>query len=157
QAGLAPEKVDDSNSFYGIKINLKEIGKTVKTVRDYELDKAKLANNVADLKKQLLNIVEVQEDEFEKLRRKYHPKIKECKESIQEIEYRLEQDNMREETATISLNDIHEREKAEREKDLAALENEIEKSAEELVSAELALKNLEEAITRQVNVKERER
>ena len=48
-SSLAPKLSGDTTAFYGIEINLNEVNKNIKTVSDYEQDRAGLISQLADL------------------------------------------------------------------------------------------------------------
>ncbi|MDR3226797.1 MAG: ATP-binding protein, partial [Prevotellaceae bacterium] len=77
KSGLNPQKVSDNNSdFYGISIDLQEISREVKTVADYENEKADLQNQITEIQK-LISVLNAQrEKELENLRVKFHKKLK---------------------------------------------------------------------------------
>jgi hypothetical protein len=80
---LSPEIINSKElNFFGVKIDLREITKKVKTVADYEKDKEELNGQIELQKKQILAASETLESEIIKLKTKYQPKIKASKDLI---------------------------------------------------------------------------
>ena len=156
-SSLNPCLAGDSCNFYGIDIDLSEINKTVKTVTDYETEKEELNAQIQTFKKNISELLEKLEDDKERLKRRYQPKIREKKDAVRENEYRFEQAGRKHSETTIKLNDLEDKAQKERVNQLENIEIEIDKSTEIAKNAELEVKHLEEVQNRTIKAKEKER
>ena len=156
-SSLNPRLAGDSGNFYGIEIDLNEINKTVKTVTDYETEKEELNVQIQTFKKNISELLEKLEDDKEKLKKKYQPKIREKKDAGRENEYRFEQANKKHSEITIKLNELKDKAQKERTNQLENIEIEIDKAVEIAKNAELEVGCLEEEQNKTIKAKEKER
>jgi len=156
-SSLNPRLAGDSGNFYGIEIDLNEINKTVKTVTDYETEKEELNAQIQTIKKNISELLEKLEDDKEKLKKKYQPKIREKKDAGRENEYRFEQANKKHSETSIKLNELKDKAQKERINQLENIEIEIDKAAEIAKNAELEVSRLEEEQNKTIRAKEKER
>ncbi len=91
KAGLSPKIDGDPESFFGVKINLDEIGGRIKTIDDYRLELTELDGQIESKQKELEGLAGKLEKELEKIQQRNHPKIKELKEKLRQAEYNCEQ------------------------------------------------------------------
>ena len=159
KAGLNPQKVSKSDStFFGVSIDLNEVNKTVKTVVDYEKEKTELKENIQEIQKLISSLNTECNEELEKLKRKFTPKIKEHKEIISNCQYISEQSNLKLDVKKVQLDEF--KRKAETEKKKAALEkieDEISKANDELLNAKEAAQKIEGGINSQIDKKKKEK
>jgi hypothetical protein len=156
-SSLNPRLSGDTGNFYGVEIDLNEINKTVKTVADYETEKRELNAQIQTFKKNISELSEKLEDDKEKLKKKYQPKIREKKDAIRENEYHLEQGYKKHSEITIKLNELRDKAQKERAGQLENIEIEIDKAAEIAKNAEWEVGRLEEEQNRKIKAKEKER
>jgi hypothetical protein len=154
---LNPRMAGDAGNFYGIEIDLTEVNKTVKTVADYEAEKEELSVQIQTLKKNISELLGKLEDDKEKLKKKYQPRIREKKDAIRENEYRFEQANKKHSETTLKLNEWKNRAQKERDNQLESIETEIGKAEEIAKNAELEVRHLEEEQSKAIKAKEKER
>jgi hypothetical protein len=153
---LNPRLAEKSNSLYGVEIDLSEIDKTVKTVNDYEIEKSELIAQIQLLKRNISELSVTWEDNREKLKRKYQPKIREKKDEIRENEYMFEQSKIKHSEAAVKLNNLKSKAKAELANQLERINEEIGKTVENAKNAELEVGRLEEEQRKTIKAKEKE-
>jgi len=156
-SSLNPRLAGDAGNFYGIEIDLNEINKTVKTVTDYETEKEELNAQIQTFKKNISELTKKLEDDKDKLKKKYQPKIRERKDAIRENEYRFEQANKKHSETTIKLNELKDKAQKERTNQLENIEIEIDKAEDIAKNAELEVGRLEEEQNKAIKTKEKER
>lgn len=155
-SSLEPQNIGDSNSLYGIQIDLNELNGEVKTVADYEAEKSSLELEISSQQKQLQELQQQQQDQLDKLRRKYQPQIKECKDSAIEQQYKLEQDSHQLQQVQLQKKDFEVRAVDQKKKALADVDSAIASANEALVVAEQSLRDVENEVHKQVRSKEKE-
>ena len=158
KTGLSPQKISEKDlSFYGIKLDLEEINKAVKTVADYEKDKEAFFKKTEKFQKDISGISAQMNVDLENVKRRHQPAINKCKDAIRTNEYVIEQSQLKSEEATVNLEEFTK--KAETDK-RSALENEeaaIQKENEEKLNAQNTFKEIENAIQKQIDQKRKER
>ena len=154
---LNPRLVEKSGNLYGVEIDLSEINKTVKTVRDYETEKSELSGQIRLLKKNISELSVKSDEDREKLKRKYQPKIREKKDAIRENEYRFEQSKIKHSEVAVKLNDLKNKAKTELANQLEHIDAEIGKTAENAKNAESEVGRLEGEQSKTIKTKEKER
>jgi len=154
---LSPKLTDRSNNFYGIELDLNEINKNVRTVAEYEQDINQLGEEINAINSIKADRMAEYNRDNENLKRKYLPKIRVRKERIKENAYLLEQNKLKQGEATIRLNGLIS-DAGTRKKE--ALDN-ISKIIAREIESELAIKNdvdvAEEALSRLIKAKEKDR
>jgi hypothetical protein len=104
KSGLNPTlNPDSSYSFYGIQIDTNEIGKTVKTVADLQKDKEDLKNQIQSIQQVIADLNSKSNEELEKLKRRFQPKVREQKEIIGTNEYQSNQSKIKLEEVGVRL------------------------------------------------------
>lgn len=157
-ADLSPKLIGKTNnSFFGVELDLDEIDKKVKTVADYEKDKKELNEKIEHFRKALQELSEKHSSDIDKLKKKYQPKIRECKDGVKGNEYLFEQNTGKKNEATVRLNEYTAKAKSEKEKAIEAIEKSIAKSSEDEIAAKRNVEKVENEITKLINTKERER
>ncbi|MDR2511908.1 MAG: ATP-binding protein [Bacteroidales bacterium] len=154
---LNPRLTEQSGNFYGIEIDLNEIDKTVKTVADYETEKSALIAQIQSIKQIISGLFAKLDEDKEKLKKKYQPKIREKKDAIRENEYLLGQNKAKYIETSIQLNALKTKAQSERANQLATIESEIGKAGEHAKNAETKVYQQEEEQSRTIKAKEKER
>jgi hypothetical protein len=154
---LNPRLTEKSENFYGIEIDLSEVNKTVKTVDDYDLEKKNLSGQVQVLKQSILDLSNRLEEDKEKLKKKYQPKIREQKDIIREIDYNLEQSKNKQSETSIKLNELKAKAQAERNSKLEALDANIAEATENAKVAEQKVRIADEDNNKFIKAREKER
>jgi chromosome segregation ATPase len=155
---LSPEIINSKElNFFGVKIDLREITKKVKTVADYEKDKEELNGQIELQKKQILAASETLESEIIKLKTKYQPKIKASKDLVNEYNYTIETNTAKTEEATNTLNDLTQKAANEKQSLLKEIQKQIDQLSEEIIVAGKKLKALEEQISIEEKAKQAEK
>lgn len=155
---LNPRKISgDTPSFYGISIDLQEIGKEVKTIADYENDKSGIQTKIGEIQKTICDLNAQMEKDLENSARKFHLKIKEQIGEIHEHEYvrALSSKNLDEQN--VELIDLTRKASVEKQKALQDIENEIHRLAEEKLKNEEKFEKLRQKIDKQLKEKQKEK
>lgn len=157
QAGLSPEMTEGANdSIFGLKIDLVEIGKTVKTVADYEQERLQLQQK-ADANRTAMNaLIEQRNEEADKLKSRYQGKIKELNNARRQMEYELQRSKGQLEANEVKHADLIRKAAEEKEQLLQQVAREIEAASEELINEEKNLASIEAGIQKQLDNKEKE-
>jgi len=153
---LSPKVENNSATLYGISLNLSEVKVQVKTLSEYEKEKLHLEKSLQQTQQQINDLTNQQAEQLEKLRKKYQPQIKECKEALAEQQYRLEQDSQQLQHAQLNKKDFELKAGDEKQKALAAIDATIGELDERLIQAQQKLQEVKEEVNKQVKSKERE-
>ncbi|MFC5283449.1 ATP-binding protein [Pedobacter alpinus] len=158
KSGLSPEIISNTDSsFYGIQLNLDEIGKSVKTVADYEKEKSDLEKSAVSLQSEISKIDEQLTAEIDNLKKKQQPKITKCKEVIRKNEYDMELYGQKFNDTIINLDELMIKASDEKKKTIVQIQQEIERVSAEKLNADIAVSEVEIEIKKQINNKEREK
>ena len=117
KADLSPKLVENSNSIFGVNINLSEIDASTKSIEDYQFELEKLEASLKQPEKALHELTEKLENELEKVQRGNLPKIKALKEKLRQSEYHRDQMERRKEETGLEIKDLEN--KAAEEKKIA--------------------------------------
>jgi hypothetical protein len=155
---LNPQKGSKSDSnFFGINIDLKEINKTVKTVADYEKEKAELKDKIQEIQKAISGLNSECSEELEKLKRKFTPRIREQKEIISNCQYTYDQSKLRLDEKNVQLDEFKRKAEAEKKSALEKVEEEISKANDELINAKEKAQKIKGSINSQIDKKRKEK
>lgn len=156
--GLNPQKVTDNNfSFYGINIDITAINKNVKTVADLKNDQADFNQKIQHIKQTIQKLQSDLKDDLDKLKRKFHPKIKEQKELIQQNEYHLQNGKVKLDELLVKLSEWEAKAKSEQKLVIENIEKNIAQLNEEKVKAEEEVLKIETSIAKTINTKKKEK
>lgn len=157
-AGLNPKKVPKSDlSFYGINIDINEIDKKVKTVGDYQKEKDKFNNQIQSIQKVIADLNADCTEELDKLKRRFHLKVKEQKEIIQTNEYARDQSKLKSDEIGVGLAEWKKKAEVEKKDVFEKIDFEISKLSEEEVKAKEQFQKVEAGIIKQVEAKKKEK
>ena len=156
-SSLSPKLLTRSTTFYGIELNLNEINNSIKTIADYQKDKADLTKEIEAVKIEINEQRTILDTDLEKLKTKHLPKIKDCKEEVKEHTYHLEQNESKQEQAKLALSDFEKKAIAKKQNDLAKIDNEIGEGTELELNAKDALEIIEKEIIKIEKEKEKEK
>lgn len=154
---LTPRLLGDTQTFYGLELNLSEINKTIKTVSDYKKDKEDLVSEIANIQSKIAERNTTLEIELGKLKDKYHPQIKEFKKEVDTHNYHLEQNESKQDQAKLALSDLQRKATLNKQSDLTAIENEIAAATELELKAKEAVLRIEQEISKIEKEKEKEK
>lgn len=156
QDGLAPALAESNDTLYGLKINLEDIDKTVKTVADYEQDKLKLQQKADTNRANVTALTEQKNEEADKLKSRYQGKIKDLNNARKQTEYELQRAKGQLEANTVKLADWQRKGASEKEELLLQIEREINGASEELINEEKNFAGIEAGMQKQIDNKEKE-
>jgi len=158
KSGLNPTLNSDSSlSFYGIQIDTNEIGKTVKTVADLKKDKEDLKSQIQSIQQVITDLNSMSNEELEKLRRRFQPKVKEQKEIVGTNEYQSNQSKIKLEEVGVRLSEWRTKAANEKEAELKLIDDAIAKLSDEKIKAEEQVQKIEGGITKQIDSKKKEK
>lgn len=158
QSGLSPAKaLSPERNFYGINIDLHEISKTVKTVADYEKDKAGFNQQIESLRLEIGELTGLLNNDTENLKRKYQPRINKAKDTIRNNEYAAEQSKIKLNEAKVSLEEFTRKAAADKQRELEDIQLAIERVSAEKLDAEKSATEIEHGIKKQIENKRREK
>ncbi|WP_221390307.1 ATP-binding protein [Dyadobacter sp. NIV53] len=156
QTGLSPELVSGNDSMFGIKIDLDEINKTVKTVADYQREKSQVQKKSEANSISLNALNEQKKEDADKLKRKYQPKIKELKDAGYQAEYELEKSKDDLQKNEVNLTGLITKATTEKAKVIQEIEQDLVIATEELLKEQAHYNNIESNVQKQIDNKEKE-
>lgn len=149
---LSPRKVAESGALFGIEIDLSELPDKVKSLTDWENERAQLESRLQVLEHQSHAQQKQLEEEKEKLQNRYTPKIREQKELIKKKDYQFEQNQQRIREMQLESHELTRKGEEQRQLKLDAIDEKINAAIlkkQEAEGAETGLKkrfvNLEDA------------
>jgi len=155
--GLSPQIAEEaSDTFYGLKIDLKEIGRTVKTVADYEKERADWQQKADANKTNINKQIEERDNEANKLKTRYQGRIKDLNNTRRQMEYELQRGKGQLQANEVKHADLLRKAAEEKERFLQQVGQEIEAASEELIKEEKNLGAIEAGIQKQLDNKEKE-
>ena len=156
-AGLSPSfDADAGDTFFGLKIDLGEVQKVVKTVAGYEAERLDWQQK-ADTNRAAINtLIEQRNDDADKLKSRYQSKIKEVNNARRQMEYELQRAKGQLLAAEVKYADLVRKGAGEKELFLQQVKIEIEAASESLVAEEKNLEGIEAAMQKQLDNKEKE-
>lgn len=158
QQGLNPKLISENNlSFYGISIDTTEINKSVKTVTDLQKEQEDFKAKIQEIQQGIANLNVQSNEELEKLKRKFQPKIKEQKEIIQQSEYIKENSKSKLDELTVRFTEFENKAKTEQKSAIEKIETIITKLSEEKVKTEEVVQKIENSITKTIETKKKEK
>lgn len=158
QQGLNPKKIADANlSFYGISIDTTEIKKSVKTTTDLQKDQADFTSEIQKIKQTVTKVNIQSNEDLDRLKRKYHPKIKDQKEIIQQSEYSIANGKSKSDELVVRLSEWESKAKTEQKVAIENIEITISKLSEENVKAEEQVQKVESGIVKSIHTKKKEK
>lgn len=156
QQGLNPRKISETDlSFYGISIDINEINKNVKTVADLQQEQEEFKNKIQTIQQTIANLKAQSNDELEKLKRKFKPRIKEQKELIQRSEYTQTNSKTKLDQLSVRLSELENKAKSEQKEAIENIKNAIFKLSEVKTKAEEQVQNVEKSITKTIDTKKK--
>ncbi|MBC7383387.1 MAG: ATP-binding protein [Bacteroidia bacterium] len=157
KSGLSPEKVSSDFNFYGIRLDLSEIDKTVKTVSDYENDKAELKNHTTGIQKNIITLAEQLSNDVENLKRKYQQKISKCKDVIRNNEYINEQHKIKLNEAKVNIKELINKAASDKQSALNKIDHEIQLISEAKLNAENEFNRIENISKKQIENRKKDK
>lgn len=154
---LSPQISGSSiSNFYGVELTLDEINVPVKTLAEYEAEKQQSEEQVATAQKQLAGLQNLQNEKLDKLRKKFQPQIKECKDGVMEQQYALEQTEGQILLIQLLIKDLELKAAAEKQQALQEIEELIYAAQEGLIQRRQALLMVEAELDKQVKTRQKE-
>lgn len=144
------------NSFYGVELNLAEINKKVKTVADYKKERNHLSEKIHHVKDNVKKASDKLQDDIDKLKKRYQPKIREKKDLMKEAGYLLSQYQNQLDESLVKLNDYNANAEKEKKQALSQLEETIAAAVEEEIKAQQEIARAEERVHKILKSNERE-
>jgi len=156
--GLNPKKSPKGDlSFYGITIDTNEINKEVKTVADLQKEKDDIKNQIQAIQQVIADLNRQSDEDFEKLRRRFHPKLKEQKENIETNKYQSDQNKAKLDEAGVRLNELKIKATTAQKAELEIIDYAISKLSEEKANAEEQVQKVLGSITKLIDIRKKEK
>lgn len=157
-SGLSPVITSSAtDSFYGIKINLDEIEKNIKTVSDYEAEIASLKDASEEKRLEINETDKRLVEQQEKLKKKYLPRIKENKEQIIKRQYDLSQYKIASDKANLELDGLQRKAEEDKKNHLDEINQQIDKAQVAKVEARKELDSIEDQTEKKIQAKQKEK
>ncbi len=157
QSGLSPQYSGGGDeTMYGLKLDLDEIGRKVKTVADYEQERSEWLQKVEAHKACIAKIIEERDSEGNKLKSRFQGKIKDLNNARRQMEYELQRYKGQLQVNEVKHADLLRKAAEEKENFIQAVTREIETASEELVGEDKSLATIESSIQKQLDNKEKE-
>jgi hypothetical protein len=157
QTGLSPQLAEGNDSVYGLKLDLQEINKKVKTVADYEKERTDLQKKVEASRAAVNKLIDDKNDATAKIKNRYSGKIKELNYSRRQLEYELQRSKGQLQVNEVKFADLTRKAAEEKARLLQQVAEEIVAATEELQLEEKNLADIEAGIQKQLENKEKER
>lgn len=158
KSGLNPQRISKGDlSFYGISVDTNEITKKVKTVADLQKEKDEFKNQIQNIQRVISDLNRKSNEDLEKLRRRFQPKVKEQKEIIGTNEYQSSQGKIKLEEVGVRLSEWKTKAANEKEAELKLIDDAIAKLSEEKTKAEEQVQKIEGSITKLIDAKKKEK
>jgi hypothetical protein len=154
---LSPKLLAQSQSVFGVELNLSEIDKKVKTAKDYQKEQDDFNRQIAELNEQMHQLDAQHEKDLENLKRRFQPKIRGLKDQSRKDAYELEQIAEKLKQLVLSENEIITKAKDEKEREKAKLEIQLEEAITQELEAKASINQAEEKLEKQIKTKEQER
>ncbi len=155
-ADLNPQLKNDSNTLFGIELDVNEMPVQTKTLAEYKTELKILQQNIESRQKLLGKLQSEDAAKQDKLKKKYQPLIKDAKDSLLEKNYKQEQDNLQLQQALLQQKDYEVKAIESRQQALAAIDAALAAASEGLVQAQQQLQQTEDELSRQLKAAERE-
>lgn len=157
KAGLSPKLVENSNSVFGVSINLNEIDGSTKSIEDYRFELEKLEASLKQLEKAIHDLSATLENELERIQRGNLPKIKELKEKLRQSEYHRDQMERRKEVTGLEIQDLENKAAQEKKTALETMQAEIDAAVSLKQDAYMELGSCKAKLKRNKELKQREK
>lgn len=157
QPDLAPSYAEGGgDTLYGLKLNLEDIDKKVKTVADYEQERVDWLQKAEANRASIARLVADRDDEGNKLKSRFQTKVKDMNNSRRQMEYELQRHKGQFEAAKVKLADLLRKAGDEKEQLLLEVAKEIDAASEALINEEKNLDAVKSSMEKQLENKERE-
>ena len=158
KAGLSPQKANSaSDNFYGIKINLDEIEKKIKTIPDYEAEIADIEKKIEAVKRQNSEVEKRLNEQTDVLKKKYHPRLKKNKDAVERCNYDIAQYKLSSDKANVELGNRQRKAEDDKINRIEEINQQTDKATVEKVAAENELAEIDASITKKIKTKQKER
>ena len=158
KSGLNPKKISQTDlSFFGISIDTNEISKDVKTVADLQKDKDDFNSQIQTVLQTIADSNTKTNEDLEKLRRRFLPKIKEQKEIIEINKYQISQNKIKLDEGSVRLSEWKNKATIEQKAAIDNIDKAIGELSEEKTIAEEQVKKVEGSITKLIDTKKKEK
>ncbi|GHA34084.1 ATP-binding protein [Salinimicrobium marinum] len=155
---LSPQLSEgNSDSFYGVQLDLSAIDKQVRTLEDYEEKIQELSEEAEKLQSRKKEALENQEKAKENLKRRFRPKINSLKEQISSNSYHKEQFSQKLTKTENSLHELEQKAAAEKTEALEKLQEDWKNLAAKKQDTKDALDKLLTRVKREVSAKNKEK
>jgi len=157
-SGLSPEKTTSAqDSFYGVKINLDEVEKSVKTVSEYEAEIKEAETKIESKRRDINEVDKRLADQLDALKRRFLPRVKENKERLVKCNYDISQCKISSDKATIELGNWQRKAEQDQKNHLEEVNRLADAVTVERTTAENELILIQDQIEKKIKAKQKER
>lgn len=157
-SGLSPEKISfNPDSFYGIKINLDEIEKEIKTVSDYEAEIKILETEIEEKKRELNEIDKRLVEQVDTLKKRYLPRVRANKEKIEKCNYDISRCKISSDKANIELSKWQHKAGEDQKNHILEIQLQVDEAIVNKTTVENELAAIEDQIEKRIKTKQKER
>lgn len=152
---LDPRIIDAISSFYGISIRLDDLPVKVKSLSEIEMEQNVTSLAIESTKKELeqFNVQEI--DALDKLKKKYQPQLRQCKEALDEQQYLIERDRNQLIVKELYQKDLRIKSNEEKQKALDEIETLIIEANQSVLKAQEMAQELADNVAKQIKAKEK--
>lgn len=157
QHGLSPVMDAATDTIYGLRLDLTEITKSVKTVAEYQAERQEWQQKADTNWNNVRALTDERNAEAEKLKTRFQNRIKDLNNTRRQLDYELQRAKGQLEVNEVRLADYTRKAAEEKEKQLKDIDTEMQGAGDELLAEEKNMQEIEAGIQRQLDNKEKER
>lgn len=158
QQGLNPQKISTVEpNFYGISLDVLPIKKNVKTVADLQQELKELENKIKVVQQDVINLTIKLNEDLEKLKKRFQPKINEQKELIRQNEYTISTSKANLDKLNVHLLEWKNKAETEQNSAIDMIETVMVQLNSNKTFAEQNVKEIEQDITKKIGAKKKEK
>ena len=155
---LKPQKLPvEEESFYGVKLELSQWDKKVKTLADYQHEQTLLKQKVGAKKDEIRGLEQYLTDQLQKIQQHLHPQSRQLRQENRELNYQVEQHPQQYEMVQLQIKQWQEKGRLEQQQQIEELQIKLEEATAAELQAQEQLEQLEAQLKRQLQTKLRER
>lgn len=154
---LQPQKTAAGEaSFYGIKLDLSQWDKKVKTLADYQHEQTLLMQEIESKEVEISTLEQELVDQLQKVQQRLHPQSRQLRHENRELIYQIEQHPQQYEKVQLHIQQWEEKGTLERQQQTGELQSKLEKTTSAELEAQEKLVQLEGQLKRQLQTKLRQ-
>lgn len=157
EKNLNPKINVDTNSLYGVDLDLSVINKKVKTLDDYQNDVKKLQGQIEDLRNNHKNNLREKDKNQQNLQKKYKKLLKEVDDKKQENAYIMQQNKPKIQKNIATYGDFERKAQSKKKSALEIVDKQIEELSLQTSQAKKSIDFIEKNIKKEIELKNKEK